>query len=225
VSEKNNDLANLRKTIINFISNHKQMTTNNDQQVTIDSYNQNAILFAQKFAYFAQLLGPEYERFTSLIPGKLILDLGCGSGDHSVELEKRGGKVTAVDLSDSMLALCKQKGIHVVKMDIEQLQFSPGSFDGIWSVTSLLHIPKSRLPAVIEKLHTILVTDGVLFVTVKQGDGECFVPDKQSTSKRYFSFFNQEELVSLFQQKFEILDVQNKSLKGRVFIQLFMRKR
>ncbi|MDP3443326.1 MAG: class I SAM-dependent methyltransferase, partial [Ignavibacteria bacterium] len=33
-----------------------------------------------------------------------ILDIGCGTGRHSIELAKRGYDVTGIDLSESMLA-------------------------------------------------------------------------------------------------------------------------
>lgn len=39
----------------------------------------------------------------SLQPGASILDVGCGTGRHSVELAKRGCSVTGIDLSVEML--------------------------------------------------------------------------------------------------------------------------
>jgi len=38
-----------------------------------------------------------------LTPGAFILDLGCGTGRHSVELAKRGYTVTGLDISQGML--------------------------------------------------------------------------------------------------------------------------
>jgi 2-polyprenyl-3-methyl-5-hydroxy-6-metoxy-1,4-benzoquinol methylase len=38
-----------------------------------------------------------------------ILDIGCGTGRHSIELTKRGYSVTGIDLSESMLAKAKKK--------------------------------------------------------------------------------------------------------------------
>jgi 2-polyprenyl-3-methyl-5-hydroxy-6-metoxy-1,4-benzoquinol methylase len=38
-----------------------------------------------------------------------IIDVGCGTGRHSIELTKRGYHVTGIDLSDSQLALAKEK--------------------------------------------------------------------------------------------------------------------
>lgn len=38
-----------------------------------------------------------------------IIDIGCGTGRHSVELSKRGYAVTGIDLSDSMLEKAREK--------------------------------------------------------------------------------------------------------------------
>jgi SAM-dependent methyltransferase len=38
-----------------------------------------------------------------------ILDIGCGTGRHSIELTKRGYSVTGIDLSDSQLARARDK--------------------------------------------------------------------------------------------------------------------
>jgi len=46
-----------------------------------------------------------------------ILDLGCGTGRHSIELSKRGYKVTGVDLSESMLNWAREKASNE-KLDI-----------------------------------------------------------------------------------------------------------
>jgi 2-polyprenyl-3-methyl-5-hydroxy-6-metoxy-1,4-benzoquinol methylase len=38
-----------------------------------------------------------------------IIDVGCGTGRHSIELTKRGYHVTGIDLSDSQLAWAREK--------------------------------------------------------------------------------------------------------------------
>ncbi|WP_257346108.1 class I SAM-dependent DNA methyltransferase [Pseudalkalibacillus decolorationis] len=40
---------------------------------------------------------------------KTVLDIGCGTGEISVRLAKRGYNVTGVDLSEEMLTIAKQK--------------------------------------------------------------------------------------------------------------------
>ncbi|MGF1487229.1 MAG: class I SAM-dependent methyltransferase [Prochloraceae cyanobacterium] len=41
-----------------------------------------------------------------------ILDLGCGTGRHSIELAKRGYQVVGIDLSASLLKRAKQKALE-----------------------------------------------------------------------------------------------------------------
>jgi len=59
-----------------------------------------------------------------------ILDIGCGTGRHSIELTRRGYKVTGIDLSDAQLAEARRKaallnlGIDFRKMDARELTFS-----------------------------------------------------------------------------------------------------
>jgi len=58
-----------------------------------------------------------------------IIDIGCGTGRHSVELAKRGYKVTGIDLSESQLARAKEKAkaqnlqIDFQKHDARKLPF------------------------------------------------------------------------------------------------------
>ena len=58
-----------------------------------------------------------------------ILDIGCGTGRHSIELTKRGYHVTGVDLSDSMLqkaqenAQRQQVQVTFVKQDARSLPY------------------------------------------------------------------------------------------------------
>ncbi len=58
-----------------------------------------------------------------------ILDIGCGTGRHSIELSKRGYRVTGIDLSDSLLAKAREKAekqgltIDFLKCDARALPY------------------------------------------------------------------------------------------------------
>jgi 2-polyprenyl-3-methyl-5-hydroxy-6-metoxy-1,4-benzoquinol methylase len=58
-----------------------------------------------------------------------ILDIGCGTGRHSIELTKRGYHITGIDYSDSQLARAgekaKQQGVKInfLKHDARNLPF------------------------------------------------------------------------------------------------------
>ena len=59
-----------------------------------------------------------------------ILDVGCGTGRHAIELSKRGYSVTGIDLSESQLAKAKEKAkknnlkIDFQKQDARNLTFT-----------------------------------------------------------------------------------------------------
>ena len=58
-----------------------------------------------------------------------ILDVGCGTGRHSIELSKRGYTVTGIDLSETQLARAREKAeknnldINFVKHDARNLPY------------------------------------------------------------------------------------------------------
>jgi ubiquinone/menaquinone biosynthesis C-methylase UbiE len=193
---------------------------------TIESYNQNAKELSEKFKELMDLNRRyEFQRFIDLLKGNKILDLGCGSGDHSLYFKERGLDVTAIDLSEEMIKLCKEKGIKAFVKDIENLDFEDKSFDGIWAVTSLLHIPKSKLKEVIRKLNLILKNEGILYVCVKEGEGEDLIEDKSGNTSRFFAFWKEEEFMKLFEDYFVLIENKKVQLKNTVFLQAFFRKK
>jgi 2-polyprenyl-3-methyl-5-hydroxy-6-metoxy-1,4-benzoquinol methylase len=73
-------------------------------------------------------------RELNLPEGSSILDMGCGTGRHSVELARRGYMMTGVDISSGMLAEAKQAakkaGVEIewIKQDATRFQ-SEKQFD------------------------------------------------------------------------------------------------
>ena len=69
-----------------------------------------------------------------LTAGMCVLDVGCGTGRHAIELAHRGFQVTGVDISPGMLdvgrALAEEAGVEVrwVESDVAE-QLPAGPFD------------------------------------------------------------------------------------------------
>lgn len=61
--------------------------------------------------------------------GLRIIDIGCGTGRHTIELTKRGYRVTGIDLSESQLKRAKEKAkagdlnIEFLRYDARDLPF------------------------------------------------------------------------------------------------------
>jgi cyclopropane fatty-acyl-phospholipid synthase-like methyltransferase len=70
----------------------------------------------------------------NLLPGGSVLDVGCGTGRHSIELARRGYVVTGLDLSSEMLAKAEEAAesaaVHVKWIQSDATRFAfPGKFD------------------------------------------------------------------------------------------------
>ncbi|MBP1765640.1 MAG: methylase involved in ubiquinone/menaquinone biosynthesis [Firmicutes bacterium] len=82
-----------------------------------------------------------------LSPEAAVLDLGCGTGNYSIELAKRGCVVSGIDSSPGMLAQgrCKAEALGLsvrwLHSDFNALPFAAESFDAVLAVTALEFAP------------------------------------------------------------------------------------
>lgn len=74
---------------------------------------------------------------------KTILDLGCGTGGHSLILAERGYKITGMDISDEMLNFAKKKAdekkmkVQFINGDIRNLKLNR-KFDAVISMFAVV---------------------------------------------------------------------------------------
>src|SRR5258706_9195569 len=52
------------------------------------------------------------------VRGKVVLDLGCGSGESTVPLAKRGARVIGMDISPDLIELAKRR-VQIAGVDAE----------------------------------------------------------------------------------------------------------
>jgi ubiquinone/menaquinone biosynthesis C-methylase UbiE len=106
--------------------------------------------------------------------GEHILDVGCGTGNFSLELARLGVAVTGIDISEAMLAIARRKAedaglnMELLKADARHLPFSANSFDKIVSVSALEFAPD--LKAVLEECYRILKPGGRLVIALIGGN-------------------------------------------------------
>lgn len=83
------------------------------------------------------------EIFTLFHPKGLVLDVGCGTGNYTLELTRREATVVGIDSSFDMILSAKRKAkeqglkAHFVAGKGEALPFKSGVFDGAFSITTL----------------------------------------------------------------------------------------
>lgn len=157
---------------------------------------------AKEYADAIENFAPKKERqkFLTLIPkGDKILDVGCAAGRDSFYFAENGLKVVGIDLSEELLKLARKRESHVdfQKQDIRKLKFAANFFDGIWACASVLHLKREEIPEAFKQFYKLLKPNGILFISVKRGDGEVDVVDKRVPGLgRHFTLFQQDELKS-----------------------------
>jgi ubiquinone/menaquinone biosynthesis C-methylase UbiE len=79
-----------------------------------------------------------------LLPGQLVLDLGCGVGDQAAELVARGARVIGIDINDELLAEARSRSLEnaqFLRCDLRALPDLRGLADGLWCSFAAAYFP------------------------------------------------------------------------------------
>lgn len=157
---------------------------------TVDYYDLNAK------EYFLRSLRADidsiYKQFLNFVSEDgTILDAGCGSGRDTKYFASLGYKVISIDASQEMVKLSsKYTQRKTYLMNFYDLTFED-EFDAIWSMASLIHIPKSDMNYIARLFTKALKINGVWFISLKEGEGE------EMEEGRLFNHYTEKEFRSL----------------------------
>jgi SAM-dependent methyltransferase len=105
---------------------------------------------------------------TDFFKGRIGLDAGCGAGRHSKAAGELGAEMIAIDLSTAVDAAylnnVNNERVHVVQADIYHFPIRDKSFDFIFSLGVLHHLPEPELGY--RSLIPLLKEGGALFIWV-----------------------------------------------------------
>ena len=147
-------------------------------------------------ASFSHLLHEEGKR--------LLLEVGSGTGKDSEYFLQSGLDPVVADISPEMVRLCRGKGLASLLVDCYALSFQEESFEAVWSMNALLHVPSGSLPGVLGEIHAVMQPGGLFYLGLWGGDGfegvwegDCYTP------KRFFSFRTDGEIDQIVHEWFE----------------------
>jgi putative AdoMet-dependent methyltransferase len=111
-------------------------------------------------------------RMLDLNPKSVIADLGCGTGQYTLELSAYCGKVYAVDISSVMLDILEEKSGRRTISNIERVNSGILEFlsrdipvDAFVTQTALHHLPDFWKAVAIHKMASMLNPDGRIFLS------------------------------------------------------------
>jgi SAM-dependent methyltransferase len=160
---------------------------------TTSFYADNAALYA---ARKRNLPTSRLDAFLAALPaGASILELGCGAGQDAAYMLSRGFDVTPTDGSAELANEAEKLiGRPVRIMRFETLDAS-AAFDGIWAEASLLHVPRSDLPNIFDRILRALKDGGIFHSSFKAGAAE-----GHDALARYYNYPSAEWLGALLNE-------------------------
>jgi ubiquinone/menaquinone biosynthesis C-methylase UbiE len=157
-----------------------------------------------------------------------LLEIGAGAGKDSLFFQENGLHVKCIDLSPELVKICQQKGLDAQIMDMTELSFPKNSFDVVYALNSLLHIPKKDLPAVLKNIQTVLKPNGLFYMGVygSEHESEHIWENDRYTPKRFFAFYSDKHLQEITGQYFEKISFKKITFEGDQphFQRLILRK-
>jgi len=99
--------------------------------------------FKENFLNYIYPIEPEFFK------GKIGLDAGCGFGRHIYNAAKFGAKMVGIDYSRAIESSYQNtatlKDVHLIQGDIYQPPFAKESFDFVYSIGVLHHLPQPEM--------------------------------------------------------------------------------
>ena len=127
-----------------------EIENDNIDMETVDSFGAEWSKFNNFSEKEINLAGDQYFDIVSpdIYSGKSVLDVGCGTGRWSKYLASKVRILEAIDPSDAVISAAKllqnEKNIRISKASVNGIPFPDNSFDFVFSLGVLHHIPDTQ---------------------------------------------------------------------------------
>ena len=159
------------------------------------------------------------------IPGGSTADVGCGSGRDANWLSANGYPATGFDASEGLLSEARKRHPHLqfttaVLPDLDGI--AEGRFTNVLCETVIMHLEPDAITPAVERLLSILVSGGVLYLSWRVTEGA----DRRDEHGRLYAAFEPERVVRALTAADVLLDEQVGSLSsGKLIRRIVARKR
>ena len=197
---------------------------------TLDTYNRSANQLSEYFKGIGTRV--KYVELALELAGKKdgsgsVLELGCGDGRDAVEIIKRVRSYTGIDYSTGLVGLAKQllPSADFRVIDMQNYDYPSNSYDVVFAFASILHIERSSLKELIEKVARSLKSGGIFYISTKYAYHYKKEWKQDDHGKRLFYFYNRHIIAELGKEFFEVATSEVEIIRDRPWVEMALRKR
>ena len=110
-------------------------------------------------------------------PATHLLEIGCGSGRDASFMFNQGYEITAIDGSEEMIKEARRlhpelSNSFFTALLPDNFHYKANSFDGIFSIATLMHLQLNKLDIVFSEIYRVLKPSGrfVFSVSIQRND-------------------------------------------------------
>ena len=146
--------------------------------------------------------------FVARLPkGGRVVELGCGGGTAETKLLAERFHLTGIDLSAAQVSRARTR-VHeaeFLQADFVEVEFEPGSIDGVSAFYSLNHVPRELLGDLFARIHSWLDADGLFLAALGAGDTDGWIGEWLGTAMYFSSWPPETNRLLLEQAGFQLL--------------------
>ncbi len=167
----------------------------------------------------------DLQLFFDNIPGKLMLDSGCGWGRYIHRFIDAELEYVGIDHSREMLLVAEASNpvLKFVQGTFRKISFPSDHFDGIWSCCSLAAVPKKHLVEILSEHKRVLKREGIITIVMpafdKYGSGEEMYTDDDGNPEIYQAHYHLDELCKHIEDTgFKIINADYRWHNGSMYV-------
>ncbi len=143
----------------------------------------------EAWATLSEDVNPRFKTFIKQhdFKTKSVLDIGCGTGKYLKFLQGNSFKISGIDSSETAVEMTKKilnDNSLILCKNMFEYEIPLNKYDLVISISTIHHGTKKQVKKVVDRIHSSLVDDGKIFITV---------PDFES-SKKWNTFKDHEEI-------------------------------
>jgi SAM-dependent methyltransferase len=167
---------------------------------TVRAYDAHADAYAEREVGLPPAVASAIEQLASLLPaGGRVLEIGSAGGRDARALEQAGLRVRRTDVTPAFVERLTAQGLAADVVDPLTGDLAdpaaPGTpYDAVWANASLLHVARDDLGTVLRRLAEATRRDGLLFASLKEGDGDGWSVHGPVSAPRFFTYWSEQEL-------------------------------